>query len=139
MMVGVNPEDEEERILAPVKCNLAPPPVSLKYRIIGSDNGSSSIEWLGESTITANDVLQPNDDDKSHKKIDQAKDFLLDILEGEAVLADTVKQSAKDQGITPRTLRRAKKMMQVRSVKEEFQGKSAWELPDCMKVWADDD
>jgi phage/plasmid primase-like uncharacterized protein len=55
-VVGKNPNDQQQCVLAPVKCNLAAKPKSLLYAVetVGE---VSRIGWLGETELQADDVL----------------------------------------------------------------------------------
>jgi hypothetical protein len=53
MVVGVDPENEDQRVLAMTKSNLSARVSSLAYRLESAANGSVAIDWQGESTHTA--------------------------------------------------------------------------------------
>lgn len=57
LLVAGDPDDENKRILASVKNNLAPRPVSLTFEF-ETVGGSSRIKWLGESKRSADDLVQ---------------------------------------------------------------------------------
>ena len=63
--------------------------------------------------------------------MEDAKDFLRDLLDDEPVDAKTVLASAKQNGISERTLDRAKKALKIVSAKGEgsLDGTWKWRLP----------
>jgi putative DNA primase/helicase len=52
-------EDDGSRILAMLKCNVAPIARSLSFTLTGTDNGHARIVWNGESTLTADELFAP--------------------------------------------------------------------------------
>jgi hypothetical protein len=56
LLVGKNPSEEQQCVLAPVKCNLAAKPKSLLYAV-ETEGETSRIGWLGETDLQADDVL----------------------------------------------------------------------------------
>jgi hypothetical protein len=67
MLIGRDPGDAETCVLGMVKSNLAATPCSLRFRIVG--NGRvSKIEWLGESALTADNLIQTKDGEADGKK-----------------------------------------------------------------------
>jgi AAA domain len=62
-MVTRDPDRPNDvRILASVKSNLASAPKSMEYRLVGADNGSVAVEWIGEDQRTAAELLmEPSD------------------------------------------------------------------------------
>lgn len=60
-------------------------------------------------------------------KIDIAMDFLKTTLRNGAVEQARIIAAAMDRGISVRTLRRAKRVLRIRSTRPSFQGKVVWE------------
>jgi hypothetical protein len=56
LMVGRNPKDPKQCVLAPVKVNLAAKPKSLAYAVQATDD-VARIAWLGESDLQADDLV----------------------------------------------------------------------------------
>jgi len=62
-MVTRDPDRPDDvRILASVKSNLAGAPESMAYRLVGADNGSVAVEWIGEDQRTAAQLLMASSD-----------------------------------------------------------------------------
>ncbi len=83
------------------------------------------IEWLGESQLSADDLLQVAvGEDKS--AIDQAKDFLIGELTLGAKSAKAILNDARECGISSKTLERAKKDLKIESKKSKSDFGSGW-------------
>jgi len=132
MLIAKDPQDEQKRVLAMVKNNLAPFKPSIVFQIVNDPtNKAGKIEWLGESQLSADELLAiPSDEDKS--AIDQAKDFLISELANGDKSAKAILANARECGIAQRTLERAKASLKV----ESKPGQSAlgsgwnWHLPN---------
>ncbi len=126
-LVAKDPENEERRIFACVKNNLAKNPPSLCFGLEGVD-GSSRIVWGGQSNHTANQLLAVfTPKDKS--ALDEAESFLIETLSEGPVKAKDVLEKGEEAGFSARTIRRAKKELGVIAEKEKaFQGAWVWKL-----------
>jgi primase-polymerase (primpol)-like protein len=62
-------------------------------------------------------------------KIDVAKSFLKAILAKGPMAQGRLIAVAADKGISPRTLRRAKRVLRVRSTRQRYQGNVLWMMP----------
>jgi len=60
LMTGVNPDNPNERVLAPVKCNLSLTPPSLLY-CLESEGDIVRVRWLGPTDHTADRLLASAD------------------------------------------------------------------------------
>jgi hypothetical protein len=117
MMVGEDPDDENRRVLAPVKSNLAAPAPSLSFVLEEAENGAVQVRWLGETDVAATDLLSaPRDEDTS--ALGEARNFLTDLLQDGPVPYAEVEAAAEQAGITMRTVKRAKKDLGVESHRE---------------------
>jgi putative DNA primase/helicase len=127
-LIAADPEDENKRILAGVKSNLAPLPPSLSYRIEDYD-GVPRIVWGGISNHTADALLSVPCTPEERSALEDAKDFLRDLLDEGAVPANEVIREARKAGVSDRTLNRAKKVLGVVSMKGLFREGWKWSLP----------
>ncbi|MDR3090571.1 MAG: hypothetical protein LBU36_00015 [Clostridiales bacterium] len=80
-------------------------------------NKADGFQWLGESDATPEDMLNFSasraKEDKS--KVDEAADFLTDLLsEGEALASEAI-ALADEAGISKRTLERARAAIDVKT------------------------
>jgi hypothetical protein len=112
-LVAKDLQDEERRVLATTKNNLAKPPASLLFRVEEADNGAARVTWLGKSEASAKDLLATPHDQEQADARSEAMEFLNDILSDRPVPAEDVLREAEDAGISESTLRRAKKHLGV--------------------------
>ena len=108
--------EPDERALAHGKSNYA----ELSTTQIFSLNRASGFKWIGENEdITPDDIMNFKSAKKKDEmsKVDEAADFLLDILADGAVPTADVIELAVESGISKRTLERARKEAEVKSKK----------------------
>lgn len=129
-VVGKDPQDEDRRVLASTKNNLALAPQSLMFGLQEADSGSVEINWLGQSEVSAKDILATPQDQEHADSRSEAVEFLEEVLADGPAPAGQVRDEAEDTGISQRTLERAKKNMGVISYREnaagEKRGKGQW-------------
>jgi hypothetical protein len=98
-------------VLAMTKTNLATPPHSQRFRVIGKGAGSQ-IEWLGISDLSADDLVQPGSlEDREQRLLIAAKEFLEWALENGGRTWEDLVAAANEKGITEMTLRRGRKKL----------------------------
>jgi hypothetical protein len=129
LLVAKHPEVDEQRVLAPLKSNLAQPASSLAFSLTEADNGAVRVEWLGETTYTADALLSAPIDPEERSALGEAKDFLRDALKDAPRWSKAVKKEASEADISEITLKRAKRELGVRSEKEA-DGSRTWRLPE---------
>lgn len=136
LMVATEPglrtvkELEIRRVLAQFKCNLSTLAPSLVYLVVTESDGAR-IEWLGESKLSA-DQLASTTDGMGASALAEACEVLFALLIDGALRANEVISLAARNGISSRTLRRAKVRLEVRSIRTGY-GRGAeyyWKLPD---------
>ena len=126
LMAGCTPDDPSQRAIVHVKSNLGELGPSLGY-IIEADG---SFRWTGESKLTAAVLLAPESNDEETGAMAEAKDFLSSALAQGARPAKDVEAEARQEGIRERTLKRAKKLLGVRSRKCGMTGAWEWYLAE---------
>lgn len=132
LLLGEHPEDEETRVLAPVKNNLAVFPPAQQFALEQApEQDVARVEWLDTCTLTADDLLRDGSGrGRPDGKKEEARDFLRDILADGPVPQAEVTEKADEQGIATRTLKRAKEALDVESEKQGLDGPWLWRLPD---------
>src|ERR687898_489049 len=98
-VVGKDPQDENRRVVASTKNNLAKPPKSLMFTLEEAESGSVMVNWLGESEVSAKDLLATPQDKEHADARSEAVEVLNDVLANGPVPASQVKQEAEDAGI----------------------------------------
>ena len=125
-MVDEHPENENLRVLAVNKANLAEKADSLTYTITTADNGAALVQWGATTELDADDILNPHT-----SKLNEAKTWLRGALSDGPVLSEDIKAKAKREGIKERTLIRAKDELGVEAEKDGPNGSWRWHLEDC--------
>jgi hypothetical protein len=116
LLVALDPENEDRRILAVTKQNLGPKAQSLAFRIVADPGGRQPrVEWQGESSHSAEALLTIPADE--HGARGEAAEFLRDVLRDGPLPAREIQREASQAGISHRTLWRAKKELGVRARK----------------------
>ncbi len=131
LLAAPDPDDDSRKVLARTKGNLAPPFPALSYRLVAADN-VVRIEWLGESTHTAAELLREPADEEERTALEEAEEWLRDFLARGARPQIDVMRAGKRAGHSERTIKRAKRRARVVSVKEAgtLTGGWYWQLPD---------
>lgn len=133
-LVARDPEDEERRVVVPIKSNLGPDSGGLAYSI-EAKNGHGTIEWHDdEVTQTADDLLALQRSNKRLTKVDEAASFLREALADGPRPALEVQEAATKAGISGRTLDRAKREVGIHARPLEFSGPSFWSLRGQVRV-----
>lgn len=130
--------NEDLRIFARSKSNIGPDDGGFEYFIDQAEPlpgiHASRIVWGGPLSGTAQELLTDPEEEKS--KGDESKDavtlavnFLFELLSDGLTPVKDVQKQAKDNGIAPRTLRRASERLQV--IKKKGTGNAwYWKLPN---------
>lgn len=137
LIVGIDPDDPERRILAVTKSNIGRIPPALAYRITEhAELGCGRIEWLGPTDHTAGDLVATVTEHDADAT--DAASVLEEILsDGPVWVKDAVDRMAA-AGFSKDQAKRAKTRIRARSVKHGAPGDAdsgwRWELPEgCTK------
>ncbi|MCH9013561.1 MAG: adenosylcobinamide-GDP ribazoletransferase, partial [Proteobacteria bacterium] len=108
-LVGVNPDDESERIIACIKNNLVKKPPAVAFTL-----NEGQFRWKGLTDIAPAALLKGDDDEEVRTgALGEAEDFLRQALAGGPRGAEATIKEATDVGIAKRTLMRAKAALKV--------------------------
>ncbi|MFF2111407.1 AAA family ATPase [Rhodococcus koreensis] len=131
LLVAPNPDDDQTRVLAAVKSNLASLPDSLTYELVDDGCGVARVAWTGVSAHDARGLLADPDDTGQGERVEHAQHWLADYLEvhGESPSKDVKAAARREAGITERTLQRAVQRLRVTVVEEGFPRITKWALP----------
>lgn len=140
ILVSLHPDDadkpqhERRRVLACVKNNLAAHPPSRVFELWQPEGlDHAAIRWLGESTLSADDLnaahaaVQPDD----HTGQADRADWLRDLLAPGRMSFRDVLRLAKEAGFSERSLRRSAASLGVRIDREGHgtEHRTYWSLP----------
>jgi hypothetical protein len=132
-----DPDNEGRILLLQAKNNIAKKQQGLAYRLVQRLVGeeqeilASYIVWENEPVVmSADEALRATEDDGDRKALAEAMEFLQDRLSSGAVVpAKEAEEHARALGITPRTLRRARKKLGVIPEKSGLKEGWTWRLP----------
>ena len=131
LLVGSNPEDENDKGISQIKSNLAKP-----GKVIGfSISDERGLEWKKDTTLTTDMILGSlpmSNDDKPDSALEEAKDFLEDVLSEGKQSSKDIHAMAVQYGISKATLKRAKEALNLDCTERTGFGKDTtvyWKLP----------
>lgn len=128
LLAGTDPRDKSRRGLFHVKSNLAREGPALGYTI-EDDGRLGRFRWLGGTDLTAAQVLAPEPTADEESAVGAAVEYLRQAVADGTRDSKTILRDAKAQGISERTLWRAKAHLGIRARKH---GKEwVWELPSA--------
>jgi len=113
LMAGSDPDYPQNRALVHIKSNLAPAGPAIGYEL-----REGGFYWTGESTLTVAQILASDNSVEGTSTRDAAEDFLKKELAEGQVPAKDVYRDAEGQGISRRTLERAKATLKVESIRK---------------------
>lgn len=129
-VVTKDQKNPERRLVMPVKNNLAKDSTGLAYSISTSENGAPVIAWeLEPVTITADEALTPADSNEEKTDTEWAVEVLQNVLSNGPVQVAEINKEAKQAGISPKSLRRAREGLGIKPRKTDFKGGWVWSLP----------
>lgn len=132
LLVAPDPGDEtgERRVLVRVKGNLSKPPAGLMFRLKDTEDGPAVIQWEGEVSEDPNELLAAPTPDMEPSKIAEASQWLAGRLKSDPQSARELIRAAAKDGITERSLLRARKKIGARTKKGDGPKESwMWFLP----------
>ncbi len=122
-------EDKHRRLLLPGKSNIAPEQGGLAFSIGGEP---AAVHWERDPVaMTADDAIaKATGDDGQQSALAEACTWLECFLEDGAKTSKQVQDTARADGIAPRTLRRAKEKLGVLAGPAGFGSAWVWQLPE---------
>lgn len=134
LLVAADPDDPDRRVLASTKSNLAKPPGSIAFRlepVAGSD--VARVVYVGGSVYSASTLLSPHEDGDQVPARTEAEDWLRNLLANGSVPARDALKAARSDGMSQRTIERARKSTGVIAERTGGIGGAGlwvWRLPD---------
>ncbi|MDD3531025.1 MAG: AAA family ATPase [Candidatus Pacebacteria bacterium] len=139
-IVTKDKDNQERRLVMPIKNNLAKDTLGLAYSVVEASNRAPMLVWESEAvTITADEALGRSDSDEEKTKIEWAIQVLEVVLADGPVAATEVNREARQAGISQSTLHRAKDKLGVKPKKASFKDGWVWSLPNREGVQISED
>jgi len=118
LLAGQDPRNPQDKAIIHVKSSLAEIGPSIGYQI-----QDGKFFWTGISHLTADNVLAPAPREEEKSAVEEAVDFLEEVLADGPRPAKEILKEARNVGITERTLNRAKTQVGVIAKRIGEQGK----------------
>jgi hypothetical protein len=132
LLVAPDPDDEDRRVVAMTKSNLAKMPEGLAYRLVNDERyDCARVMWDGASRHTAADLVRARIDEDEAPALAEAVRVLKEILSDGPLAAGNIKRMAATAGVAERTLHRARQALGVTTRRQGF-GQGAfyvWSMP----------
>ncbi|MBW9265845.1 MAG: AAA family ATPase [Candidatus Thiodiazotropha sp. (ex. Lucinisca nassula)] len=137
MVAAKNPEDGK-RVFMRAKSNIGEDHGGFHYDLhqmeLDKFPGVSTSQLLWGEAIdgTARELLAETEttDDSEHKSaMEEAMNFLTDLLDDGPVLSNEIKKDVEQAGLSWATVKRAKKSLGIEAHKDGMNGKWSWSLP----------
>jgi putative DNA primase/helicase len=136
VLATVKPADTEApRRLVRAKSNLGPDTGGFEYTLFGApvpdqEFNAQRVEWGEALEGSARDLMAVERPDDMGDALEDAEEFLLDILAAGPVATKEIRKAAQAHGHKPRTVDRAKQTLNITATKVGFEGGWAWKLPE---------
>lgn len=127
-LVCEHPNDSSTKLVVHIKHNIAKRGQTQSYEIYADDGGMATLNWLGPSDISIDDLISSEGGTPKMSALDEAIQFLRVFLKNGPEATTKVEKEAAARDISEKTLERARRSLGVVSKKK---GKS-WvlSLPD---------
>jgi len=117
-----NDETHQRRFFSPLKYNLCKNPTTLAFSIDGP-LGHPKITFEPDPVdISATELLSDDESKDNYSALKEAREWLREILKEKSISAKEILKIAREDGISERTLKRAKSQLNV----ESFKADSGW-------------
>jgi hypothetical protein len=132
-----DPDAPDHCIFISTKSNLAELPPDIRYSLRSAPGDDvAHVEWeTNPITLSADELLAAGQDDESAAS---AEDFLCELLADGSMAARDVQTAARDNGFSPKCIRRAFEKLGGKPRKGDFKGGWIWELLPEPKIPQDD-
>jgi hypothetical protein len=136
----VDDPEHQRKLVVRAKNNLAGSNLgalafSFGTRKVGTDSKTKKpikaphVLWAAHHVnVTASEAMQAANSGRDAAARDEAKEFLENFLRSGPVLSQNIEEAAQAEGISRRTLFRAKKDLGIAAIKDPDDGKWRWEL-----------
>jgi 5S rRNA maturation endonuclease (ribonuclease M5) len=121
LFLAKDPMDDTgaSRVVASTKRNVAKPPPSLRFVLKEVADGMTVIDWCGVSACTAETLMAPLPTEEERSSRRSAEEFLKAALKDGPRDSKDVAAEAKANGVTERTLKRARAALGIIPTKDQ--------------------
>ena len=124
-LVTRDPEDPERRLMVPIKNNLGQDRTGFGFTLALTNEGGTAVQWESQPTDESADALldrlsRPGvGNAAASSKFDEAVDWLKEELKNGPVATSVLQLAAEAEGISPKTLKRARSALDIESYKQD--------------------
>jgi hypothetical protein len=125
LVVGRNPSDPNQYVLAPVKCNLAKMPRSLAYTMepVGD---VARIEWVGETDLKADDILAHPGGQSKQTVAERCAEAIRDYLGGGTKEVTALEAALAKNGFAEKAIKAGRRIAGVRVSRVGYGAEGRW-------------
>lgn len=127
-------ENDARRLFLPLKNNIGNDQNGLAFalesHVLPGEIETSRVVWEGEAVTVTADEAMATDVNEQRSGTDKAADWLREVLRAGPMAAQEVERIARDAGISPKSLRRAREKLGIKPQKQGFGGGWWWSLPE---------
>lgn len=132
LTVGKDPHNPDVKALAHTKTNVGPIADTILYTLNHDGGGEGIVKYAGHSLLTSDEIIAPAEPRKKPSfALDDAKEFLLEIMKDGYAETKEVSAASKKAGINKNSLYKAKEELKIKS-RQYGGGKNAkywWIMP----------
>ena len=123
-----DPDNPDQTLFIPLKINIGPKMKGLAFRIVPTTNDQATLEWLGETSTTADEAMSSQRKEKKTRKA-SAIEFLEQQFRIQRVWESAeIKRLGKEEGISNNAIFEAKKELPIDARQVPTQdGERFWE------------
>ncbi|WP_343038769.1 AAA family ATPase [Pseudoxanthomonas kalamensis] len=118
----------ERRLLLPIKNNLGPDTHGIGYSLRTTEENVPYVEWSSDPVQQTADEILRSGSDEQRTATEDCMEWLGIVLSSAGVKASDVMRAAEEHGFTPKTLRRAREKLGVRTDKAGVRDGWIWSL-----------
>ena len=117
-LVCEHPNDSSTKLVVHIKHNIAKRGQTQSYEVYSEDGGMATLNWLGPSDITIDDLISSEGGTPRMSALDEAIQFLRVFLKNGPEATTKVEKEAAARDISEKTLERARRSLGVVSKKK---------------------
>jgi hypothetical protein len=116
LTIGADPHDESKRVIAVAKSNIARKPRSFVFHIAQDERWETNrIVWDGTTDLTADDLTAEPTADEDKSAVDEAADFLRQVLADGPLPSKEVERQAHEVRISMPALKRGRRHLKIKA------------------------
>ncbi len=133
-LVALDKGDKHRRLFLPIKNNIGNDESGLAFTVqsvtLPGGIETSRVSWEDETVaITADEAMAPQEDPEERSAMDDAKQFLTNLLADGPVSSKQIRADAEGAGFSWRTIQRAQKTLDIDAYKGGMKEGWLWMLP----------